>query len=212
MNLKKSLQRRRYARYGQGILVGGRQAFLKECFDSNILSIRDLLNSNGQLLYQEFHNNYDCNTNFLLFCQVTSAIPHYLVIKARLNTEPLANEVYTRNNFLFQLDHSTQIQLENAKTTDFYGLVNRKVQTVRQTGPMKWNSIISLAENAWKKIFTVIKSVYKETKLKEFHFKLIHKIVVTKKSFVDMVLKQTMNVSTVESKIQLVTHFSMVDL
>ena len=75
------------------ILVGGRPVFIKEWFDSNILSIRDLLNSNGQLLsIQEFNNKYDCNKNFLQFYQVTSAIPEYLVIKAR-NTEPLENEI-----------------------------------------------------------------------------------------------------------------------
>ena len=163
------------------ILVGRRPVFIKEWFDSNILSIRDLLNSNGQLLsFQEFNNKYDCNTNFLQFYQVTSAIPKYLIIKAR-NTEPLENELYTRNNFLFQLDDSTQLQLDNAKTRDFYVLLNRKIHTVRQTGPMNWNSKTNLNENAWKKIFTSLKSICKETKLKEFQFKLIHRIVVTKK-------------------------------
>ena len=145
------------------ILVGGRPVFIKEWFDNNILSIRDLLNSNGQLLsFHEFHNKYNCNTNFLQFYQVTSTIPKYLVIKAR-NTEPLTNEPYIRNNFLFELDDSTQIQLENAKTRDFYGLLNQKIHTVSQTGPMKWNNIIRLDENAWKKIFTSLKSVCKET-------------------------------------------------
>ena len=125
-------------------------------------------------------SKYDCNTNFLQFYQVTSAIPKYLIIKAR-NTEPLENELYTRNNFLFQLDDSTQLQLDNAKTRDFYVLLNRKIHTVRQTGPMNWNSKTNLNENAWKKIFTSLKSICKETKLKEFQFKLIHRIVVTKK-------------------------------
>jgi len=46
---------------------------------------------------------------------------------------------------------------------------------------MNWNSIIRLDENAWKKIFTSLKSICKETKLKEFQFKLIHRIVVTTK-------------------------------
>jgi len=60
------------------ILVGRRPVFIKEWFDSNIFSIRDLLNSNGQLLsFQEFKNKYDCNTNFLQFYQVTIAIPEY---------------------------------------------------------------------------------------------------------------------------------------
>jgi len=52
------------------ILVGGMPVFITEWFDSNILSIRDLLNSNGQLLsFQEFNNQCDCNTNFLQFYQ-----------------------------------------------------------------------------------------------------------------------------------------------
>jgi len=46
---------------------------------------------------------------------------------------------------------------------------------------MNWNSIIRLDENAWKKILTSLKSICKETKLKEFQFKLIHRIVVTTK-------------------------------
>ena len=61
-----------------------------------------------------------------------SVIPKYLVIK-----EPLENELlYARNNFLFHLDDSTQMQLpvNNAKTRDFYVLLNRNIHTVRQTG------------------------------------------------------------------------------
>ena len=163
------------------ILVGEKPVFIKQWFDRNILSIQDLLSSSGQLLsFQEFINKYDCNTNFLQFYQVTSAIPKYLVTKAR-NTEPPENELYTRKNFLFQLDTSTQIQLEKAKTRDFYFLLNRKIHAVSQTGPTKWNSTIRLDENAWKKIFTSLKNICKETKLKEFQFKLIHRIVVTKK-------------------------------
>ena len=163
------------------ILVGGKPVFIKEWFDRNILSIKDLLISNGQLLsFQKFINKYDCNTNFLQFYQVISAIPKYLVIKAR-NTKPPENKLYTRNNFLFPLDPYTQIQLEKAKTRDFYCLLIRKIHTVSQTGPMKWNSITRLDENAWEKNFTSLKNICKETKLKEFQFKLIHRIVVTKK-------------------------------
>ena len=163
------------------ILVGGKPVFIKEWFDRHILSIQDLLNSNGQLLsFQEFINKYNCNTNFLQFYQVISAIPKYLVTKAR-NTEPSENELYTRNNFLFPLDAHTQIQLEKAKTRDFYCLLIRKIHTVSQTGPMKWDSVTRLDDNAWEKIFTSLKNICKETKLKEFQFKLIHRIVVTKK-------------------------------
>jgi len=116
--------------------------------------------------------------NFLQFYQVISAIPKYLVIKAR-NTEPLENELYTKN--FVQLDDSTQLPLDNAKTRDFYGWLNRKIRKAHQTGPMNWNCKTRLDESAWKKIFTSLKSICKETKLKEFPFKLSHRIVVTKK-------------------------------
>jgi len=46
---------------------------------------------------------------------------------------------------------------------------------------MNWNSKIRLDDNPWEKIFTSLKSICKETKLKEFQFKLIHRIVVAKK-------------------------------
>ena len=163
------------------ILVGGKPVFIKESFDRNILSIQYLQNSNGQLLsFQEFINKYNCNTNFLQFYQVFSAIPKYLVTKAR-NKGPPENELHTRNNFLCPLDTYTQKQLEKAETRDFYCLLIRKIHTVSQTGPMKWNSITKLDENAWETIFTSLKNICRETKLKEFQFKLIHRIVVTKK-------------------------------
>ena len=36
-------------------------------------------------------------------------------------------------------------------------------------------------EDTWEKIFTSLKTLGRETKLKEFQYKLIHRIVVTKK-------------------------------
>ena len=50
-----------------------------------------------------------------------------------------------------------------------------------QTGPTKWDQTMQLDGEAWKKIFNSLKNTCKETKLKEFQFKLIHRIVVTKK-------------------------------
>ena len=48
------------------ILVGGKPIFISEWFNSNILFIQDLLNSNGQFMtYQEFKNKFACKTNFL---------------------------------------------------------------------------------------------------------------------------------------------------
>ena len=117
------------------ILVGGRPVFIKEWFDSSVLSIRGLLNGNI-VSYCLSHNFITSMTAIQIFSNFTKLLAqsqNILVIKAR-NTEPLANELYARNNCLFQLDDFTQIPLENAKSRDFYGLLNRKIHTVSQTG------------------------------------------------------------------------------
>jgi hypothetical protein len=103
------------------------------------------------------------------------------------------------------------MQLEKGKTRDFYGLLNYKIHTVSHAGPMKWNNTMRLDEDARKNIFTSLKNIWKETKLKEFQFKLIRRII-PKRSFIDMVLKRMMNVSTVVSKTQLIIHLLTVNL
>ena len=53
--------------------------------------------------------------------------------------------------------------------------------TTAHSGPRRWSRDLSLDEGTWEKIFTSLKTVCRETKLKEFQYKLIHRIVVTKK-------------------------------
>ena len=162
------------------ILVGGKPIYISEWFNNNILFIQDLLNSNGQLMsYQEFKNKFACKTNFLQFYQVVSAIPKHLVTKAK-NTVPLESELYVDNSPSFQKDDLTAIHLGKAKTRDFYCLFNKKIHTRCQTGPTKWNLTMHLDGEAWEKIFNSLKNICKESKLKEFQFKLIHRIVITK--------------------------------
>ena len=82
------------------ILVGGKPIFISEWLNNvnNILSIQDLLNSNGQFMsYQEFKNKFACKTNFLQFYQVVSGIPKHLVTKAK-NTVPPEGELSNDNN------------------------------------------------------------------------------------------------------------------
>ena len=60
-------------------------------------------------------------------------------------------------------------------------LIKPEIHAVSQTGPLKYNSVIRLDDNAWKKSFRLPKEHLQGTKLKEVQFKLIHRIVATKK-------------------------------
>ena len=63
----------------------------------------------------------------------------------------------------------------------------------------------------WKRIFNSLKNICKESKLKEFQFKLIHRIVVTKKELFTESKRMT-NASIVVIMIQLITHLKIANL
>ena len=163
------------------ILVDSKTFFIREWFKKGILSIQDLLHNTGQpMTYQEFTNKYSCKTNFLQYYQVISAIPKHLLAKAK-STKPINKELYSDNNLSLQLIESITLYLNKIKTSDFYTLLCTKIHTTGHSGPQRWSKDLSLDEDKWEKIFTSLKTVCRETKLKEFQYKLIHRIVVTKK-------------------------------
>ena len=108
------------------ILIEGKPLFLRDWFNKSILSIQDLLDDAGNILsYQGFNNKYSCKSNFLQYYQVISAIPKDLLNKAKLR-DPIRKELYSTENFTIQLNESTQLDLNKAKTSDFNKLLNVK--------------------------------------------------------------------------------------
>ena len=68
-----------------------------------------------------------------------------------------------------------------ARSRDFYKLLVSKSHTHDQTGPKRWSENLSIIKDSWTSIFKSLKNVCQETRLKEFRFKLIHRIVITRK-------------------------------
>ena len=137
---------------------------------SSLLHSRPRPPSNGHIMsYRGFKKKFACKTNFLQFYQVVSTIPKHLVTKAK-NTVPPESELCIENSPLFQLDNLTAILSGKVKTRDFYCSFNGKIHSRCQTGPTKWSQTIHLDGEAWKEIFTSLKIICKETKLKEFQF------------------------------------------
>ena len=73
------------------------------------------------------------------------------------------------------------INFETAKVKDFYWLLNKQVNNGPHTGPTKWSKSMPICAKQWEKHFISIKQVSRENKLREFQFKCLHRIVVTKK-------------------------------
>ena len=94
--------------------------FLSEWFKKGILSINDLLNESGNFLtFHEFRDKYSSESNFLQYYQVVSAIPKRLWSLAKCS-DTINKSFFTRNDNIFSLNESTQINLYKARSRDFY--------------------------------------------------------------------------------------------
>ena len=146
------------------ILVDGKPIFLSEWFEKGILSINDLLNESGNFLtFHEFRDKYSSESSFLQYYQVVSAIPKRLWSLAKCS-DTINKSFFTRNDNIFSLNESTQINLYKARSRDFYNLLNVKIHTEDQTGPKRWSEKLSLKKDVWTKIFKSLKNICKETK------------------------------------------------
>ena len=116
---------------------------------------------------------------FLQYYQIISAIPSHLLLKAR-QVELVNKEYFTSNDHFFLFKQQCRNQTGQSKITDFYQLLIDKTHTGGHTGPKRWSENLSLNEEHWGRIFKSLRTVCKETKLREFQFKFIHRTVVTK--------------------------------
>jgi len=92
------------------ILVDGKPLFIREWFTKCIDTIQQLFNENGQYItFQEFQTTckHHCNTNFLQFYQILSAIPVSLKNRARL-----LGQNYRENWKSLLLNETNQINFE----------------------------------------------------------------------------------------------------
>ena len=98
-------------------------------------------------------------------------------MKARNCDQEIVDNSQMDNIFQFVLNDNTQLNLDKMKAKDFYWLfINGSSRS--HTGPMKWSRSFSVSDNDWQTIFKSLKTTCKENKLKEFHFKFIHSIIV----------------------------------
>ena len=66
------------------------------------------------------------------------------------------------------------------KNRDYYRLLINK-DPIELKANSKWERDLQIDQTSMKALFSCVKSVCKDNKLREFYFKLLHRIVVTKK-------------------------------
>ena len=91
------------------------------------------------------------------------------------------------------LAENVNINLLKAKSKDFCWPIIHRRYNDQHSGPRQWNRTITEDKTNWKKIFRSVRKVCKENKLREFHFKFIHRVVVTKKELFRFNIKPDSN-------------------
>ena len=128
-------------------------------------------------------------TNFLQFYQVIHAIPKNLVSKA-LATKLCSNSSELESNStLFDLEPEVKLNLTTMKSREFYSLFINNSYAEEQTGVTRWNKIVTMDKKSWQSAFTSVRTTSKDMILREFHFKFLHRMTVTKKELFRFGLK-----------------------
>ena len=137
-------------------------------------------NSKGNFLsFNEFHRKFQINTNFLQYFQLLSAIPTELKTQAReiqhpdLSLDSLASPI-------LKISEAVNVDLKTLRCKNYYKLISEKL-TVVPTSFKTWEKQIPEISANWQQAFRRIYAFSKDNRLRQFSFKLLHRIITTKK-------------------------------
>ena len=161
------------------ILIDGTTIFYQDWVENGDFTLHDVIDVSGHFLpFERFQHRYGIKCNFLTYFQVISAIPRALRKKAKERAKPNVN--FLSGGTFFQLTPVLTIDLLKLRSKDYYWLFLNK-RKPQATDPMKWERDFVPTALPWHQIFDRVKVICKENQLREFYFKLIHRIVAIKK-------------------------------
>ena len=116
--------------------------------------------------------------NFLNFFQILASIPPNLKSKAASSLRP--KNFVLDNSDIFDFSTKKSFFLSKMKCKDYYLLFQEKAE-ITPTAIKSWAKHYSGKKDKWKRIFQNISHLSADNKLRQFSFKLFHRILVTKK-------------------------------
>ena len=162
------------------INIENKSVFWKTWRDKNVLFVQDLLNYQGNYLSpQEFSDKYNIKVNFLQYYQITSAIPAYLKSSASAHMD-LGNLNSICENFDFQLSKDITFNLKKTLCKQFYKLFVDEIST-EPTAIKSWRKYCPEVADNWVNCIQNNYKITRDNNLRQFYFKLLHRILVTNK-------------------------------
>ena len=164
----------------EAITIEKKMLFWKSWFDKKIFCIQDILSSDGNFLtFEEFQNKFRIKTNYLHYFQLMAAIPSDLKKKAMLVEVP-SHEQLLYSTTVSLSPENTPVDLANMRCKHYYKLLNKN-SIVEPTGIKSWKINFADEHSEWEKKFSSIYHATRDNKLRQFAFKFLHRILVTKK-------------------------------
>ena len=148
--------------------------FWKSWFDRGIYFIGDLLNSVQKFLtLDEFQKKFDFKVSYLNFFQLIAAIPQELKIKAVISPTPDLFSIPLE----FQQINDRTILLPKMRCKHYYKMFIVKNNT-EPTAIKSWKKLFPFFTD-WKRRFKEIYESSRDNKLRQFSFKVLHRIIST---------------------------------
>ena len=164
----------------EAVTIDKNPLFWSSWFKKKIVFVQDILNANGNFLtFQEFQNKFNIKTNYLHYFQLISAIPSDLKKQAKICETPSYEQLNTTTISLSP--GSNPVDLVDLRCKHYYKILNNN-PTVEPTGIKTWKINFPDNHTNWKNQFSFIYQSTRDNKLRQFSFRLLHRIIVTKKS------------------------------
>ena len=150
-----------YLWFNPHIIVDKQSLFYKKWYDKGIRKISDIINANGQLLFDhELKTKYDIDFHFLEYLSLRQAIPYSW--KQSLIEGQMLPEI--------EVDYPTNMACKN-----IYWYLHRETSNASQI--RKWCELLHCNESDWPQIWQLPFSCSLETKLQSFQYSLLYQFV-----------------------------------
>ena len=141
--------------------------------------MQDLLSDNGKFLsLDEFKEKFGLKVNYLQYFQITAAIQSSLKQTA-MQTPISAESLFLTPDLLYLSEEST-LSLSKMRCKHYYKLFN-ECSVSEPTRIKKWKEHFPNSFLDWRRNFTRIYQITEDNKLRQFLFKILHRIIITKK-------------------------------
>ena len=156
----------------KAITIENYSVFWRSWFIRKILYVQDVLNAEGNFLtIEEFQNKFKIKINYLHYLQLIAAIPSDTI---EVPSQELLNTAKLSSSVIPSLD------LTEMRCKNYYKILNGDSIT-EPTGIKNWKNNYPHYFKDWGKNFSFIYKATKDNKLRQFSFRILHRILMTKK-------------------------------